>query len=387
MGVTRSPLALAALATAAIPGLNVVRVWPTSTPGSDFDTAGLEDDEGGQWVIRAPARRAAGPALEAEIALLANLSRLTGNHALPFATPRVKGFAALSEGGRAAVHPMLSGTPLELERLHYQPDLAASLGTALAALHSVPIHFAEDAGLPSYNAETYRRRRLTEIDEAAQSGKVPRDLLVRWEHSLENLSWWRFTPVITHGDLTGDHVLVNGSSVAGVLGWGETTVADPADDFAWLFVAAPEEALPIVLRAYTDARSGFNDPHLADRAMLASELALARWLLHGMHVESDEVIYDAVSMLEELDQVLKDHQATQEAAQLAAEEVARQREEEKRLKKHADEWADSQRAQTYEAAAKRQAHMVEAARAKAQSDAADERVTQQMRGAGRSRSR
>src|SRR5699024_1433775 len=51
---TRSPLALAALATAAIPGLDVIAARPPRVPGADFDVAAVLDSERNRWVVRAP---------------------------------------------------------------------------------------------------------------------------------------------------------------------------------------------------------------------------------------------------------------------------------------------------------------------------------------------
>ena len=75
-------------------------------------------------------------------------------------------------------------------------------------------------------------------------------------------------------------------------------MADPADDLAWLVVAAPADAVDSILEAYQLRRTELTDPHLLDRAMLAGELALARWLLHGVRTgDPDVVVDDAVGML------------------------------------------------------------------------------------------
>ena len=57
-----------------------------------------------------------------------------------------------------------------------------------------------------------------------------------------------------------------------VLGWSEAKVADPADDLAWLLVAAPQDAVDPILEAYHQRRTELRDPHIADRALLAGEL-------------------------------------------------------------------------------------------------------------------
>jgi aminoglycoside phosphotransferase (APT) family kinase protein len=104
-----------------------------------------------------------------------------------------------------------------------------------------------------------------------------------------------------HGDLAADDVLVTGDKVAAVLAWGQVRVADPADDLAWLVAGTSEEATESILEAYAHTRQEAPDRDLVRRARLAGELALARWLLHGVTTEDDAVVADAVAMLGELD--------------------------------------------------------------------------------------
>ena len=299
--MVRSPLALAALATVAVPGLDAFDVRRPAQPGSDFDTAVVIDAHRNRWVVRAPQHAAAGAALEAEVVLLAALAEQVERGTLPFAVPAPVGFAHLPEGGRAAVHAEIAGEPLRLERLVPGPGLAAALGRAIAAVHELPTGLVEDAGLPVYDAGEYRQRRQAEVDEAARTGKVPAALLRRWEERLEDVALWRFRPTVVHGDLTSDRVLAAGDAVTGILHWGDVCVADPADDLAWLLVAAAPDVTDSIMEAYQLRRTELTDPHLADRALLAGELALARWLLYGVRSQDDEIIDDAVAMLEDLD--------------------------------------------------------------------------------------
>src|SRR5699024_4959316 len=177
---TRSPLALAALATAAIPGLDVIAALPPRVPGADFDVAAVLDSERNRWVVRAPRTAAAGAAMEGEIAVLHHLGQAADDGRLGFQVPRPAGFAALPEGGRAMIYPELVGSPLRVDDIGPGPGLAAEVGRALARLHELDTLVVADAGLPTYDADTYRRRRLNELDEAARTGHVPASLLRRW---------------------------------------------------------------------------------------------------------------------------------------------------------------------------------------------------------------
>jgi aminoglycoside phosphotransferase (APT) family kinase protein len=292
----RSPRVLAALATAAVRGLDVVAAGPTDSDGADFDVAVVVDAEGRRLVVRAPRRPAAAAALDAEVELLKGLL-----DPLPFAVPEPAGTLGLPEGGRCVVHPELPGSPLDPGELRPGPGLAASIGVGLAALHEIDAGLFSDAGVPVYDAEEYRRRRLSELDRAAATGHVPPRLLTRWEVLMEDVSHWRFAATPIHGDLVGEHVRTDGAKLTGITGWVDAKIADPADDFAWLAVGADPEALESVLEAYANARHEPPDPDLLLRARLAGELALARWLLLGLRLEDAEIVEDARRMLDDLD--------------------------------------------------------------------------------------
>lgn len=279
----RSPAFLAALASAAVPGLDPVSVEAlTSTPEQSFDVAFVQDREHRRWVVRAPRSEVAGAEMDRTVGLLGMLARR-----LPFAVPAPRGFVALAEGGRAAVYPYLPGHALELSELPPGPGLAAELGRALAALHNTDAGVFEEAGLPAYDADAYRSRRLAELDRAAESGRVPTALLARWEAALEDVTLWRFAPTPTHGDLTGDHVLAvftderdsSTGRVKAITAWEEAKVADPADDFARLVVEASPEAVETVLEAYAHARVERPDANLLVRARLAAELGILSVLM------------------------------------------------------------------------------------------------------------
>ena len=281
--MTRSALALAALASAAIPGLDPATVEAVeSREGQQFELAFVQDTQHRRWVVRAPLTRAAGAQMDITVALLGMLARR-----LPFSVPTPKGFVALKEGGRAAVYPYLAGRPLELTHLPAGPGLAAEIGRAIAALHNVDRQLFDEAGLPSYDADTYRTRRLSELDRAAATGHVPTGLLARWEAALEDVSLWRFAPTPTHGDLGGEQILAvfdddadaATGRVRAFTGWEDAKVADPADDFATLVIEASPEAVDSVLEAYAHARVDRPDQHLERRARLAGELRLVSALL------------------------------------------------------------------------------------------------------------
>jgi aminoglycoside phosphotransferase (APT) family kinase protein len=280
--VDRSPLFLAALASAAVPGLDPasVEALPGTTDHPDqgaggYDVAFVQDTQHRRWVVRVPRSQAAAAQMESTFGLLALLARR-----LPFSVPTPKGFAALKEGGRAAIYPYLPGQNIDFTQLPAGPGLTAELGRSIAALHNADHGLFDEAGLPAYDADTYRTRRLSELDRAAATGHVPTGLLARWEKQLEDVTIWRFAPTPTHGDLTGNQVLVvfdddsdaASGRVKAFTGWEDAKVADPADDFFALVTQTSPRALETLMEAYAHARAERPDSHLLTRARLSAEM-------------------------------------------------------------------------------------------------------------------
>lgn len=292
----------------AVPGLDVYDVLRSPLADADFDVVIVKDATGQRWMVRAPRRAAAGAALEAEMGVLRALTRAREAGLIEFEVARPAGAATIAgeSGGRAVVYSDIQGSPLVLAAVEPGPGLAASIGRTIAQIHELPTTLVEDQGLPSYTAEEYRQRRLAELDAGAHTGLVPPRLADRWEQQLENISWWRFEPTVVHGDMGEHQLMVREGIVTGVLDWMDTRVADPADDLAWLVAAAPEDVLDSVMEAYTMGRRELRDPHLLDRARLASELALLRWLMYGVRTENADVIEDGRGMLADLEALLFD---------------------------------------------------------------------------------
>lgn len=293
-------LKLAALATSAVRGLEVVATRAPQHATSDFRYCGLLDSRGRHWVVQAPLHEAAATALESELPILSQLDAAVREGQLSFDLARPEGAAELPDGGRMVVYRELPGHPLELDSLTPGPGPTASLGLAIAQIHELPSALLDAAQAPIYDADSYRRRRLAEVDDAARTSKVPPVLLARWERALEDVALWHFHPTPVHGDLATDNVLMSNGAVSAILNWSNAHVGDPAEDLAWLYAAAPEEALDTLDESYALGRSTPPDAHLGSRATLYSELAVARWLLHGVHIGNEDVVADAEEMLHDL---------------------------------------------------------------------------------------
>ena len=68
-------------------------------------------------------------------------------------------------------------------------------------------------------------------------------------------------------------------------------MGDPALDIAWIQATASDAFLERFCETYGHERRAI-DLHVFTRAQLLSEIALIRWLVHGLHAE-DQTIVDA----------------------------------------------------------------------------------------------
>ncbi|MDP5227187.1 MULTISPECIES: phosphotransferase [Arthrobacter] len=311
----RSPLELAALATAAVPGLALTAVRPDTDDPADFDAALLYGEDETRWRVRSPRHEEASTRLESEFAVLRAFT--AGVRAeLPFRIPTVVG--CVRQGALSTfVYSHVAGQARGLEALERGGDAAArEIAAALVAIHSLPPAVVDRADLPRYSANEFRQRRLNELDQAATSGKIPAELLVRWEHALEDVTLWRFNATVVHGDLHEDNLLFDDSRITAVTGWTDLHIGDPADDFAWLVASQDAAFVQAVLRHYHQAIAPAGTPdadaQLLRRAALSAEFALAQYLVKGLAKNDAAIVQEAERMLRDLAEDIRSSEAAAE---------------------------------------------------------------------------
>ena len=296
---SKTPYELAALATVAVPRLEVAGLRPPQFSDEVLSVTGLIDTSGDRWMVVCPHDTVGGLDMEAQNAVLERLGKAHDFSKIPFEVPRPAGFTRTPEGDRVMVHRDLGGHVMETSDFDDPHLLPASLGNALAALHNLPELIYTGVNLPAYSAIECRDRHQAVLDEAAQEVVIPANLWDRWEESLENLSLWRFLPSPIHGDLSETSIHVDHGRVCALTGFSSAHVGDPAVDIAWVFARASDEFLERFHEAYQQTRSE-KDLHLLERAELLSELAVVRWLVHGLHSGDSEIVDEARAMLSEL---------------------------------------------------------------------------------------
>jgi macrolide phosphotransferase len=293
--MARSHLTLAALATAAVAGLDVAAAsnFGSGSHG-DFEAALLPGRDGRHWIIRVPTSERAEAEQSADLVALRALS--TGVRVrLPFSVTNFAGQTPIS-GTRAIVYEFVYGSKVPLDSIRTDDGLAESIGRAIAAVHGLPTSFIADAGLPVFTPAEVLRSTVTIMDRAAATTLVPAALLGRWERATEDAALWQFAPTVVNGSLSAESFLSSDGGVTGLLGWHALSVGDPARDLYWLLGAHGANVAEAAFDAYTLAR-GSSDRQVKQRAMLYAELEIAKWLLHGTQEHSTEIVDDAVGMM------------------------------------------------------------------------------------------
>lgn len=300
MSRERSYLNLAALAVVAAPNVIPARLALPQHRDADQTLTGLIDVQGRHWEVIHTTNPTIGAALIAESRVLKQIGRRVDGGYVDFDVPRPEGGVTLPDKSYVQVRSHIPGHPLAIESLRPGPGLAAGLGRALAQLHEIPPTLIEEAGLPVLTAADVRSNWQSLFDDAAMTGKVDSNLLARWESALDEDLWWRFHPVVVHGDLAEENIITGGGSILAFKGLSQMRVGDPAEDLAWVYSSAPIDTLDVIEEAYDRGRIEGVDKYLRLRAELVSELNLARWLLHGVRTKDEAIIDEAVEMLEDL---------------------------------------------------------------------------------------
>jgi len=305
--MARSPLTLAASVTSALPQAGVVGVRAlTEGAAGRFDTAVADLDDGRRVVIRVPNDATAERELVAQSRALRALT--PGVRALlPFRAPEPLGEATV-DGMRASVVDLMDGYRVDAAELPPGRGAATGIGAAIAALHALPTSVVRVEGLPVQTSDQVRAEISRLLDRVAALHRIPVPLLRRWSHATAADRLWRFEATVVGGGIGAESFLIADVAgvprVVGLFDWHGLAVGDPAVDLRWL--ASAPAAADDVFDAYAAAGVHAPDAALRTRARLYAELEFARWLVHGDDEQRDDIVDDAVALLEALSESVRD---------------------------------------------------------------------------------
>lgn len=301
-----TPLSLVAHAHAVFPDFQIVGLTEPSDTSGQLMRQGVVDAQGERWVIVAPLDSSVGVEIAAQSTLLRFLHLSYERGFIPFDVPVPVASTRGDSKVPLFIYRQVSGQPVSYQDLVEVPSLAGSLGRALAALHNLPAEIMERTGLPLYSAADCRERLRVQLTEAAKAWPLPDNLYARWANALDDDSLFNFTTVPVHGNLEVEAFLCSRGVVTTMSDFAAASLGDPAEDVASFYTSEDEGVAERFTHAYLRARKDGADIHLLSRAQLYSELALVRWLLHGIRSEDAQIIADAKGLLGELSAQLGD---------------------------------------------------------------------------------
>ena len=243
----------------------------------------------GELLVRFPRREECGKPLLKEVRLLAELA-----DTISAPVPRPQFF---SEGCEAFQLPFfgyrkLAGSPLSKVKLsaRKRTSMARQLGRFLSELHRFPPDRAAALGVPTYSTEGWDQL-YSELRETCDHNVSPllspaeRDTVEAfWESFLGDDRNARFQPVLIHGDLGLDHILVDErrATITGVIDFGDAMVGDPALDFVGFDEALRQDVL---------SNYGLtSDETLLDRAAWYWQVGPFYEVLYGQQIGEPEYV-------------------------------------------------------------------------------------------------
>lgn len=249
---------LAALASAAMPETSMAGVCEhnrsdkaDNAVGIDYvvvqDTAGRRYDV---FVSSEPKGKKllTGRAKAAKV--LAKSHEMSG---LGFAVDRALAFSAAGTGSPTGknsvlVTPHVEGEPRQLDLLTIQD--AASVGTAIGAIHRQRTDFLTEAKYPAFTTGQIRAQLTGWIKRLQQAGHVPPAITSSWAKIIETEGLWSFSTTLTHGGFADGDFLFTDSTITQVGNWQDVQVNDPARDLAWIFAKMNESHRNSLMNAY-----------------------------------------------------------------------------------------------------------------------------------------
>jgi aminoglycoside 2''-phosphotransferase len=216
---------------------------------SGWDSRVLEVD--GQWIFRFARRPEIADQFRKELQLLPELASR-----LPVAVPRPE-FACLDDPDYICMgYRNLNGEALSDATM--TPAVAAQIGALLDCLHRFPLDIVSKTDLLVAGTDVWRAEYL-DFYRWVQANVIPqvseplrKSMRNLWEGFLDTEENFLFKPLLIHGDLGVEHVLVDPTSdrLAGVIDWGDARVGDPALDFTGLLASCGAKFVSQVLESY-----------------------------------------------------------------------------------------------------------------------------------------
>lgn len=260
-----------------------------TTEHADFDASGLdflvlhaEDDAGVPWIVRTPRRPDVVQGAQREARTLRAL-----RGAMPFEVPDWRVHAR-----DVIAYPRLPGTPAwtlgpngvshALDPANLAEPFLESYARAIAALQSVPLERAADAGIRIETLELARGVMAGAMSATREVLAPPEAVWARWQRWTEDDAMWPEHAALVHGDLHPGHLLLDEDQrITGILDWTEARVSDPSIDLMMLAGCFGRAALEAFMPHFERA-GGVTWPRIVEHTLerwAAYPVLVAAWAL------------------------------------------------------------------------------------------------------------
>jgi hypothetical protein len=194
----------------------------------------------------------------------------------------------------------VSGQALTLSRLG---DLeASSLGAGLASIHRTDISYLLKKGRHGISGPAMHVELENWIHSLALQNVIPQSIISRWNQLVSIDGLWKFTTVLTHGDMkSGDALFEPHRGLSALMNWENWKISDPARDFAWLYGSGVDEhERNLVLSGYGRVMGSLEDPRIVPRARLWAQMAIVRDFLSALDSGDHDAIVSARTAVSQL---------------------------------------------------------------------------------------
>jgi len=274
------------------PRLPIHKVTPIQ---SGWDSYVLDVDN--TYIFRFPRRADVKVNIEKELCLLPELEK-----ALPLAVPHFEYIWWDDPQPESCFvgYRKIPGLPITSTLLKSN-FVVNQLSEFLSRLHAFSALHAEELKVPALSPSAWRQNYadfytwikdhvfpLLESDAHAQASCL-------WEGYLDNPAYFRFAPVLIHGDMAEEHILCNLSHkvINGVIDWEDAVVGDPALDFTGLFWTGGLPAVKSILANYR----GQVDDTFFQRIQFYSSLAPFHEIMFGLLTDDPDHLQRGIDTL------------------------------------------------------------------------------------------
>ncbi|MEO8286388.1 MAG: phosphotransferase [Chloroflexota bacterium] len=215
-------------------------ISPLQFLGEGFRNVAVETASGYVFRIAKSREAAIGHIREANL-----LPALRGHIPTPILIPAPQWYSGSSDAFSYGLlgYRKLPGVQLDPARLAstHLDSITRDLAAFIMALHSFPVENALSCGLTQaefsdIDALVSLRDTVMPVVEMKLSAREHITIARWWDNLLQDDSFRTFRPVVHHGDLWYDHILIDSSlsRVVGIFDFESAAIGDPAQDFATL---------------------------------------------------------------------------------------------------------------------------------------------------------